>query len=330
MDVLRLSRPRPDSGRSSGGWREYLRIARLDHVTKHIFVIPGAVLALVLRGPLGPSLFLSVLLGLGTVICIASANYVINEWLDRDFDRHHPTKSSRAAVQSDLHGGIVALEWLMLVGAGVTCAAMASKVMLAIAIVFATQGIIYNVRPMRSKDIAFVDVISESINNPLRLMIGWAMIDPFALPPGSIIMAYWFGGAFLMAAKRLSEYREIVATHGRELLVRYRTSFAGYDEISLTVSCFVYALMSSACLAVFLIKYRIEYLVALPAIFALFGHYLALSMRPNSSAQKPEKLYRERLLLLLLCVTAGLFIMATFVNMPPLAGLTEQHYIAIA
>ncbi|WP_246661419.1 MULTISPECIES: hypothetical protein [Rhizobium] len=40
-----------------------------------------------------------------------------------------------------------------------------------------------------------VDVISESINNPIRLVIGWSMIDPTSLPPGSIILAYWFGSA---------------------------------------------------------------------------------------------------------------------------------------
>ena len=35
--------------------------------------------------------------------------------------------------------------------------------------------------------------------------IGWAMIDATTLPPGSIILSYWLGGAFLMAAKRLSD-----------------------------------------------------------------------------------------------------------------------------
>ena len=35
------------------------------------------------------------------------------------------------------------------------------------------------------------------------------MIDPTTLPPASLLLAYWFGGAFLMAAKRLAEYKEI-------------------------------------------------------------------------------------------------------------------------
>ena len=93
---------------------------------------------------------------------------------------------------------------------------------------------------------------------------------------------YWTGGAFLMAAKRLSEYREIEESHGKELLVRYRTSFAGYSEISLTISCFVYALFAIFFLAVFLIKYRIEYLVTVPVIIALFAYYMVIAIRPGS------------------------------------------------
>jgi 4-hydroxybenzoate polyprenyltransferase len=39
-------------------------------------------------------------LGFITAICIASANYAINEWLDRDFDKFHPTKSRRGLIVS--------------------------------------------------------------------------------------------------------------------------------------------------------------------------------------------------------------------------------------
>ena len=34
------------------------------------------------------------------------------------------------------------------------------------------MGIIYNVKPIRSKDIVFIDVLSESVNNPLRFLLG--------------------------------------------------------------------------------------------------------------------------------------------------------------
>src|SRR6202030_1327471 len=124
----------------------------------------------------------------------------------------------------------VLLEWIALIAAGLACAFTASKPMLLAGSVFALQGLIYNVPPIRTKDKAYLDVVSESINNPLRLMIGWAMVDPTTLPPASVILTFWAGGAFLMAAKRLSEFREITAEHGRALLERYRASFAGYTE----------------------------------------------------------------------------------------------------
>ena len=92
-----------------------------------------------------------------------------------------------------------------------------------------------------------------------------------------------------MAAKRLSEYRELAASHGRETLVRYRASFAKYSETSLNVSCFSYALLSSFFLAIFLIKYRIEYLLLMPVIIILFGYYHALAMQPGLSGAEPGK-----------------------------------------
>lgn len=317
------------SAPARAGLSGYLAIARFDHMTKHVFVLPGVALALLLRGVRTDDLVQSVLLGLVAVVCIASANYTINEYLDREFDRHHPTKSARTAVQSILDPRLVGLQWLLFVALGVGAAALAGPVMLFAALLFAAQGIVYNVRPLRSKEVAYVDVVSEAINNPLRMIIGWAMVDPHTLPPGSILICYWTGGAFLMAAKRLSEYRDIAASLGKAQLVLYRKSFETYTETSLIVSCFLHAIFSAFFLAVFLVKYRVEYVITLPAFAVLFALYLALSMQAGSVAQKPEKLFRQKSLMVTVALVTAVVALATLVDMPLLQQLTEQSYISL-
>jgi uncharacterized membrane protein len=87
-------------------------------------------------------------------------------------------------------------------------------------------------------------------------------------------------------------------------------------------------LLASFFLAIFLIKYRIEYLLIVPAVIGLFAQYLAMSMLPESTAQKPEKLFREGRLMFLVAVVAALFLIATFVNIPALEVFTSQRFIS--
>lgn len=312
-------------------WRDYLRIARFEHMTKHIFILPGIALAILLRGQTwGSDVVWNILIGLVSAIFVASANYVINEWLDREFDRFHPEKSQRAAVQSEMSGGIVVIEYLILLALGLSLAWTINIVFFWTAFLLAVSGITYNVQPFRTKDRMYLDVLSESINNPLRLLMGWAMIDGASLPPISLFLAFWFGGAFLMNSKRLAEYRDIVASDGIEILSRYRRSFRSYTENRLSIANLVYALACAFFMAIFLIKYRIEYVLLFPCIVVLFAVYYSLALTPDSVARKPEKLYKAKGLIVSVIITSLVFVGATLIDVPQIETLTAQQFIELS
>ena len=155
---------------------------------------------------LGPRLIVCLIVAMA----LSSANYTINEWLDAPFDAMHPTKRARPAVQTVMSPTIVFAQYVILTAVGMLVANTLGHSFAAVAAVFVVFGVIYNVRPIRAKDRAFLHVIFESLNNPLRVLFGWFAVTPLVAPPVSILLAYWFGGAFLMAAKRVSEHRAIV------------------------------------------------------------------------------------------------------------------------
>jgi 4-hydroxybenzoate polyprenyltransferase len=312
-----------------GSIADYVAIARPSHWVKHIFIVPGIVLALLLLegapAGLGPSL----LFGFLSAAALASANYVLNEWLDASFDAHHPVKSHRPIVAKKLSPALIVCEYGALVGLGLAAASVVSSLFLVTAAGFVTAGLVYNVPPLRLKDRAVLDVVVEAINNPIRLVLGWAMVDGSSLPPGSIILSYWMGGAFLMTIKRLAERRTVIAAGREEALPLYRKSFATYGESFLLIQALTFALLASFFLAVFLVKYRIEYLLLVPVLVALFANYLRLGLRQDSAAEAPERLYREPALLIIVALLIVGFSLLTAYDLPWLEQLTTPHYIRL-
>lgn len=303
---------------------DHIAIARPDHWFKNIFMLPGAALAVVLSASAAPDVVLPLLAGLISTCLITSANYTINERLDAAFDRHHPVKKHRPFAAGRLNGAVAYVQWAVLAALGLSIGASISANFLYFSVILLIMGLVYNVGPLRTKDRQYLDVLTESINNPLRFMLGWSAIVSDVLPPSSILIAYWMGGAYLMAIKRYAEYRFFSSS---ELAGLYRRSFRFYTEQSLLASAFFYALCSAFFLGVFLIKYRIEFLLSMPFLALLFTWYLVIGMRAQSPAQSPEKLYHEKPFVLYVAALGCLIVLLFFVHLPWLNVLVENKVL---
>lgn len=293
----------------------YIKIARPDHWVKNVFIMPGLVLALILiRMPdEWGSFLLKLAAGFFATCFTASANYVINEWLDAEFDKYHPTKKNRPVVSQNMKFSLVMAEYAVCIVLGLLLSLAVNIPFLLTEVWLLIMGVLYNVKPVRTKDIVYLDVLSESINNMIRLLLGWFIVCEDVYPPSSILAGYWMAGAFLMAVKRYAEYRMI---NNPSLAGSYRKSFAAYTEASLLCSSFFYALCATFLIGIFLLKYRIEYIVAIPVLFLLFCYYLYIAHKPDSAAQKPEKLFREKKLMILVGVLVVLFAVLTVIDIP--------------
>jgi 4-hydroxybenzoate polyprenyltransferase len=298
--------------------KAHIAILRIDNWTKNVFLLPGIVIPLTVRHGVSSSLFLHLILGTISVCLVASSNYVINEILDAPYDRLHPAKNMRPAARGLVNVPLGYAQWLLLMLAGVGIGSYVSKFFMASVVALWIMGCVYNIRPLRTKDIPYLDVLSESVNNPLRMLAGWYMATDTLIPPASLLACYWMIGAYFMALKRFSELREFA---DEKRAAAYRRSFLRYTERSLLVSVMFYASSAMLFFGAFLIRYRIELVLTFPLIALVMSVYCHIAFEPNSAAQHPEYLYRNKPLMICTISCALAMLALLIYRVPALHGI---------
>ena len=299
--------------------RAHIAIARLDHSIKNLFVLPGVIVPLSVY----PALFNLRLVGtlalaLVSITLVACSNYVINEVLDAPFDRLHPIKRNRPAARGLVSVPVAYVQWLLMMIVGVAIGLTISRMFALMALILWIMGCLYNFPPVRTKDVPYLDVLTESINNPLRMLLGWYAVSSLLIPPVSLLIAYWMIGCYFMALKRFSELSELQKSGDIALAGAYRASFKRYTPESLLVSVLFYASTAMLFLGAFIIRYRIELILGFPFVAFTMAVYLKLSFKPESAVQNPEKLYREPLLMASFASTVLVMGLLLFIRIPRL------------
>lgn len=294
----------------------HLEILRIDHWVKNVFVLPGIVVALsVDRARLASWSWANFALGMLAIGLIVSSNYVINEILDAPFDRIHPTKSSRPVPAGRVNIAWGYVQWIAFMAAGLGLGLFISKLFTLTLLALWVMGCIYNIPPIRSKDLPYVDVLSEAINNPLRMLAGWYLTGTTLIAPASLLLSYWMVGCYFMAIKRFAEFRDI-GDHRRS--AGYRKSFGFYNEQRLLVSIVFYGSHAMLFFGAFIMRYRIELILSFPLVALVMALYLSLAFKPDSAVQRPEGLYREPALMAATIACAVVMVTLLFVNLPVL------------
>ena len=296
--------------------RGHIEIARIDHWFKNVFVLPGLIAAIgVDAAQATAGLWTRIIVGMISICLVASSNYVINEVLDAPSDRSHPVKRHRPTPAGRVSVPLAYVQWIALMIVGVGLGLLVSQAFAITVFILWVMGCIYNIPPIRSKDVPYIDVLSEAVNNPLRMLAGWFIGSSGTVAPASLLLSYWMVGCYFMAIKRYAEYREIGE---RNVAAAYRKSFAYYTPERLIVSIMFYGSAAMLFLGAFVMRYRLELILAFPLVALVMAMYLDLSFKEDSAVQRPEGLYREPKLMAAVVACAALMAVLMLVDIPAL------------
>jgi 4-hydroxybenzoate polyprenyltransferase len=209
-----------DFGRTRPRWSTLLRCLRVHQWSKNVLVLVPVLLAHKLQKPL---VVWHALLAFLAISFCASALYIVNDLLDLQADRLHPTKRLRplAAGQISVAAGL-SISAFMAAAAGSLAILLPLEARLMLA-VYALSSLLYS---LKLKRLLFVDVVSLALLYDLRVLYGGAATG--------IEISVWtlafslFLFTSLAAVKRVAELRRVkaVAFAGTSAMETYR----GYKE----------------------------------------------------------------------------------------------------
>jgi 4-hydroxybenzoate polyprenyltransferase len=224
---------------------------------------------------------------------ISTANYIINEIVDAPFDIHHPTKKNRPLIKGEINKSPFLVFGLALSLLSLTAAFLFFNTGFFFSLLaLLVAGFIYNLSPIRTKDIPFLDSISESANNPIRFLIGWfAFAQTQTLPPLSLLLCWWAFGNFLMVAKRLSEFRFLKKDAGN-----YRASLKKYSKNSLLLGMGLSVAVFFSAFFYFAISYKLQSFYYLsPLLLFYFMIFFKHTLQKKEVMEEPERLLKNPL-----------------------------------
>lgn len=295
----------------------YLSCLRLERWPRSLAIFPGFVAVFVVRPDLYPGglmradVLLKLALAFVLTWLVSTANYIVNEITDAPFDAYHPGKRHRPLVQKEISWKGLMILWLflVLVSGGLSFILYRPEFLLALVSLLAA-GVLYNVKPVRVKDVPYLDSTLESANNPIRFLIGWYVIEA-VFPPVSLLLCWWAFGNFLMVGKRVAEKKFL----SEEESAGYRLSLKKYTIPGLVRFMGFNALLFLAMFSLFAFRYRLKILLySLPLIVFYLVIFMVKAVQDRDTAEEPERLLRNPYFALYTVFLVWIFILAVLLR----------------
>lgn len=161
---------------------------------------------------------LAVLVGFFAFCCLASAVYVVNDYLDREADRRHPEKASRPLAAGTVSTAMAGALLASLLLAGLSLAFSQAPRFAAVAAIYLAINLAYS---LWLKHVAIVDVLSIALSFVLRVMAGAALIG--IEPSAWILIVSGLLALFMALGKRRDDLV-------KSLDGQHRRSLEGYTQ----------------------------------------------------------------------------------------------------
>jgi len=267
----------------------YLRLCRPHQWTKNAFVA-----AALFFTPEAMTLANAGRVGLGILAfsLLASATYIVNDLIDRQADRQHPTKRLRPLASGAARADAALALAVLLLAGGIGIGAWLGTPFLWWLAGYLGLTLAYS---LALKRLSILDVLAIAIGFVLRLEAGAALIA--AVPSVWILLCTFLLALFLAIAKRRDD---IVAL----LDQTHRASLAGYNKAFLDIAMAVVL----AALMVFYALYTTDTAVmqrlgserlylTVPIVLAGCLRYLQAALVEERSGAPTELFWRDPFLL---------------------------------
>ncbi|MEM9985705.1 MAG: UbiA prenyltransferase family protein [Bacteroidota bacterium] len=197
--------------------RDYLSLMRPHQYIKNLVILAPAFFALRITET---DTLLRTLLGVAGFSLVASAVYILNDYLDREEDRQHPKKKDRPLAANRVSPASALLLMLSLIAVTVPIFWLVDRTAFYLVSGYVFMNVLYT---FWLKHIPIIDIFIIALGFLIRVAVGASLAEPDIPLSMWIVLIIFLGALFLALAKRRADV--ILAADGRKV----RKNIAGYN-----------------------------------------------------------------------------------------------------